>query len=44
MFFHPVDEGSISPAVVGRRAVSSPGRRYGVGVKVGRSSLGDEVS
>ena len=46
MFFHPVDEGSISLAVVGRKAVSGVGRRFGVWGKVGKSSLGlgEEVS
>ena len=45
MFFHPVDEGSISLAVVGRRAVQVGNFVDGVGGKVGRSSLGlGEVS
>ena len=46
MFFHPVDEGSISLAVVGRRAVQAGDFVDGVGGKVGRSSLGlgEEVS
>ena len=39
MFFHPVDEGSISLAVVGRRAVQVGDFVDGVGGKVGRSSL-----
>ena len=47
VFFHPVDEGSLSLAVVGRRAVQAGDFVDGVGGKVGRRSslgLGEEVS
>ena len=47
VFFHPVNEGSISLAVVGRRAVQAGDFVDGVGGKVGRRSslgLGEEVS
>ena len=47
VFFHPVDEGSISLAVVGRRAVKAGDFVDGVGGKVWRRSslgLGEEVS
>ena len=47
VFFYPVDEGSISMAVVGRRAVQAGDFVDGVGGMVGRRSglgLGEEVS
>ena len=47
MFFHPVDEGSISLAIIGGRAVQAGDFVDGVGGKVGRRSslcLGEEVS